>query len=149
MWFLFLIVLLIAYEFIQISFQSFSSRLESQANQRLIDKADGNLDLLEASFAKGELQKTRGILKQLSQGERVVCLSLILGDKIVSFPEVCDVKNSDATLSISSKSGATLKIETSQSFGDELMGIIRTAFLGLILAVSIFGMLPFLKFRNE
>ena len=126
-------LLAVSYAYMNSSVRKISERLETESNQRLIDKADGNLDALETAFASGAVDKSRLILKQLSQGERVVCVTLLMDTKQVSYPETCDLKNSEATIAVSTKSGTTLKIDTRESFAQELEPALRNSFALLLL----------------
>lgn len=131
-----------SYAYMNSSIRTISERLETESNQRLIDKADGNLDALETALGSGSTAKVRLILKQLSQGERVACVTLLMGTKQVSYPEACDLKNSDATIAVSTKSGTTLKIDTSESLAQELERVLRNSFLllfaGFIVTLGFF-----------
>jgi hypothetical protein len=134
---LLLLILGASYSFLFHSFSSVSAQQEIDANQRLADKVDGNLNTFEAFIRQNEIEKAKVLLKAIGKNEKVVCTSLLVGQKVFTYPENCDLKQSDRTIAISSESGSIgIKIDTGLTLADELAPKMNQTFTILLLSLS-------------
>jgi len=141
--FLILIVLILgtAYSFILNSVTTVSNQAEIDSNQRLAEKADANLTSVENLIRQNEIEKAKLVLKAIGKSERVACVSLLIGDKTFSYPETCDVKQSDRTIVVGTESGSVIKIDTGLTLREEIGTKLNLTFLLLLLS---FGAVLFL-----
>jgi hypothetical protein len=139
--FILLTILLLGtgYQQIMASIHVTSNQQEIEANQRIAEKIDGNLDALEDHIRLNEIDKAKDVLKLLSKNEHIVCTSLLIGTKTFSYPETCDIKQSDRTIIVGSAAGSVVKVDTGLTLAEELSTKVIQAFL--VLLVGFFGVL--------
>ena len=140
--FLILIALILgaSYSYLLNAVTTLSNQYEIDSNQRLAEKADGNLNAIESLIRENQIEKAKLLLKAIGKGERVACVSLKVGDQTFSSPDPCDVSQSDRTLVIGSESGMLIKMDTGLTLVEELSAKLNRSFfvLGISLLMLLF-----------